>query len=331
MLSCAVIGCGPAGMAASAILRQSGLLVTCFDMAPEPGGIWTSSAHDVFSSRGLLSPIYPSMRCVLPKELMCFSDVHFDYTVPQFPHHSAVGRYLHQYATQKGVSGLSRFNTKVESLRWDAAERAWKAITVNVVNGDVMEWSFERVCICTGQTQEVRFLDDMKKLLGPYVREGGELHHAAHVKDFRAFRNKRVVVVGDGVSAYDYCVELKKNGAEVLHSTTALHPSMPPMSTAETPLTPLWASSTPAAAAPELTATADAAVRASRLLTQFPWRRRSTHAATDVVGRWLRYRNERLEAIPTIGLPINSDGRGIQFADAPPNGLQTGSLAAECM
>ncbi|KAG5482636.1 hypothetical protein CUR178_06672 [Leishmania enriettii] len=342
MQSCAVIGCGPAGMAASTVLRQAGLLVTCFDLAPEPGGIWASNARDIFSSRGCVSPIYPSMRCVLPKELMAFSDVRFDYTVAQFPHHTAVQHYMHQYATQKGVRGLTRFNTKVESARFDQADRLWKIISVNVVNGDVMEWSFDKVCVCTGQTQEVRFPAGMREVLEGYVREGGEVHHAARVKDFRAFHRKRVVVVGNGVSAYDYCVELKRMGAEVLHSIT-VHA---PFSDSSVPLAG-FASSSPTAAlwrdneaaqprrgqatkeVSDMRVAADAVTRLVELAARLPWLRNDVHAASDVVRKWLRYRNMRLEVIPMVGVPLDSDGRGLRFAADPSVRRSTAEFVAE--
>lgn len=357
MQSCAVIGCGPAGMVACTALRQSGLLVTCFDIAPGPGGIWSSNARDVFSSRGAVSPIYPSMRCVLPKELMCFSDVHFDFTVPQFPHHTAVQHYMLQYASQKGVRGLTRFNTKVESARYDPVDRLWKLISVNVLNGDVMEWAFDKVCVCTGQTQEVRFPVGLRETLDSYVREGGELHHAAHVKDFRSFRNKRVVIVGDGVSAYDYCMELKRMGAEVTHSTmmqgetsTAVGGAAGAATAAESSpsslnakagggaslSSSLWkdaaAMSGDAQGRKELSdvrVAADAATRLTSFMARLPWMRNDVHAANDVVRKWLRYRNTRVEAIPTVGLPVESEGRGIRFRDDPLRRQSTEEVVAE--
>ncbi|KAK7196573.1 NAD(P)-binding pyridine nucleotide-disulfide oxidoreductase [Novymonas esmeraldas] len=338
MQSCAVIGCGPAGMAASTALRQSGLLVTCFELAPAPGGIWASNARDVVSSRGSVSPIYPSMRCVLPKELMSFSDIRFDSAIAQFPHHTAVQHYLNRYAAQKGVRGLTRFNTKVESIRFDAADRMWKLMSVNVVNGDVMEWCFDKVCVCTGQTQEVRLPAGLRERLAGYVRAGGELHHAAHVKDFRAFHKKRVVVVGDGVTAYDYCVELQRMGAEVHHSTTAAAPSSlagrgPQQSLSASP----WAQS-PAARGrdrgaavdvSDVRVAADAVTRLVSLAARMPWLRKDVHAASDVVRKWLRYRNARLENIPTVGLPLDSEGRGLRFAADPTAHRSTADVVAE--
>ncbi|KPA73270.1 putative mitochondrial hypothetical protein [Leptomonas pyrrhocoris] len=344
MLSCAVVGCGPAGMAACTALRQSGLLVTCFDIAPAPGGIWSSNARDVFSSRGAVSPIYPSMRCVLPKELMCFSDVHFDFTVPQFPHHTAVQHYMLQCASQKGVRGLTRFNTKVESARFDPVDRLWKIISVNVLNGDVMEWAFDKVCVCTGQTQEVRFPAGLRETLESYVREGGEVHHAAHVKDFRSFRGKRVVVVGDGVSAYDYCMELKRMGATVTHSTmmrgdaaaTAVEAEGGGSDRGGPSLTSsLWKDAAPqtdarrAKEVSDVRVATDAATRLATFMARLPWLRNDVHAANDAVRKWLRYRNTRLESIPTVGLPMGSEGRGIRFHDDPSRRQSTEEVVAE--
>lgn len=332
MLSCAVIGCGPAGMAASTVLRQNGLLVTCFELAPEPGGIWSSSARDVFSSRGLLSPIYPTMRCVLPKDLLSFSDVRFDYTVPQFPHYSAVRHYLHRVAEAKGVHGLARFNTKVESVRYDTRDDLWKLITVNVRSGDVMEWSFDRVCVCTGQTQEARFPKGLKELLSPYVQAGGELHHSSHVKDFRGFRRRRVVVVGDGVSAYDYCVELQRAGAEVYHSTT-LTPSAETDPGAEEAadrkhrvrktLQYLPFSRASSSGVPSRTASDSHPAPSDWLRSVFaayarrPGWRRDVHRANEAVQRWLRYRNTTVLSIPRVGYPVGCDGKGLLFAPDP--------------
>ncbi|KAG5482789.1 hypothetical protein LSCM1_06819 [Leishmania martiniquensis] len=342
MQSCAVIGCGPAGMVASTVLRQSGLLVTCFDIAPRPGGIWASNARDIFSSRGCVSPIYPSMRCVLPKELMAFSDVRFDYTVAQFPHHTAVLHYMHRYAAQKGVRGLTRFNTKVESARFDPVDRVWKVISVNVINGDVMEWSFDKVCVCTGQTQEVRFPAGMREALEGFVREGGEVHHAAHVKDFRAFHRKRVVVVGSGVSAYDYCVELKRMGAEVLQSITVQAPfagssDLQAGLARSSHIAAHWRDNAAAQlrrgqAAKEVSdmrVAADAVTRLVGLAARLPWLRHDVHVASDVVRKWLRYRNMRLEGIPVVGLPLDNDGRGLRFAADPSVRRSTADFVVE--
>lgn len=169
MQSCAVIGCGAAGMIASSLLRQHGLLVTCFEMNDDAGGMWNGNSHDNFTECGANIPLYPSMTCVIPKDLMSFSDFRFDVTTPQFAHHTAAKRYLACYSSYKGVKALTRFNTKVQSVRWDPRDKTWKLITINLYNGDVMEWSFEKVCVCTGHTHSPRYPPHIRTLLRSYV------------------------------------------------------------------------------------------------------------------------------------------------------------------
>ncbi|CCW65464.1 unnamed protein product [Phytomonas sp. EM1] len=344
MQTCAVIGCGAAGMATTATLRQNGLLVTCFEIASAPGGIWQSNSRDSFSSRGLISPIYPTMRCVLPKDLMAFSEVRFDYTVPHFPHHSSVQHYLNQCAERKGIHGMTRFNTKVESVRFDCRDGMWKLITVNIVNGDVMEYSFDKVCVCTGQTHEPHYPVGLKELLSDYTREGGELHHASHVKDFRSLKNKRVVVLGDDVTAYDYCVELKRFGADVYHSTLFKRPGIAGSADLDPSATLYQGFQYNAAAgsAPGSMETSmgrsfwrrflkssegpapltkgairDVATLVSLLLQRIPGWRYDVHKANELLQKWMRYRNEHIETIPRVGYPLKTEHKGILWAADP--------------
>lgn len=120
--STAVIGGGASGVAATLALRNAGSMVTCFEVAPTIGGLWNLQQpllHDEQAVGGALSsPIYNSMRCVLPKDFMAFSDHPFPFLVPNFPHHSAVKEYLQDVALRKGVHALTRYNTRVVKLEW---------------------------------------------------------------------------------------------------------------------------------------------------------------------------------------------------------------------
>lgn len=201
----AVIGGGPGGIAASLNLRRAGAMVTCFELNSTVGGLWATahgptagtsggtlpgSGYSAFGARGLLSPIYPAMRCILPKDAMAFSDHRFSFLVAQFPHYAAVHEYLQDYAVRKGVAALTRFNTYVESVEWlgdrkedgtpvDGAEsgaptptmrdttslkggnrnNVWRVRTVNVANGDVAEWKFDCVVVAAGRHHRPRMPD----------------------------------------------------------------------------------------------------------------------------------------------------------------------------
>jgi len=184
-------------------------MVTCMELNPTVGGLWATahgptagthggnlpgSGYAALGARGLMSPIYPSMRCVLPKDAMAFSDMRFSFLIPQYPHYAAVHEYLQEYAMRKGVHALVRYNTWVESVQWlgedrgeyagpDAAnvsgpkknalgtshvdttrnaagqDNVWLVRTVNVVNGDVTEWKFDCVVVATGRHHRPRIPD----------------------------------------------------------------------------------------------------------------------------------------------------------------------------
>jgi hypothetical protein len=272
---------------------------------------------------------------------MSYGDVRFDFTVPQFPHHSSVRHYLQHYAEVKGVLGLTRFNTKVESIRYDARDGLWKLIAVNVSSGDVLEWSFDKVCVCTGQTHEARFPVGLKEVLADYVKEGGELLHSSHCKEFRRFRGKRVVVVGDGVTAHDYCAELQSCGADVHRSTTiraAATPTCAKVSCAEGTTEAMVAKSSRCGVdwmrrtwsravvqsshsrlGDEATVARKAAVdvatrlvRASRQLSQ----NRSEVPYSDHASRnWMPHRSASSPSASRVGFPIGSEGMGILCED----------------
>ena len=216
-----VIGGGPAGIAAALNLRRAGAMVTCMELNSTVGGMWASahgptagthggnlrgSGYDALGARGLLSPIYPSMQCVLPKDSMAYSDMRFSFLVPQYPHYAAVHEYLQEYAMRKGVHGLVRYNTWVESVAWlgegktavdpegvnVAANKAaapsrldttsnatgkdnvWLVRTVNVVNGDVTEWKFDCVVVATGRHHRPRLPDPFNYQYKPSALSGVE-------------------------------------------------------------------------------------------------------------------------------------------------------------
>lgn len=326
MLTAAVIGCGPAGMATAARLRQKGLMVTCFEIAPEVGGMWNGNGHDTFTPRGLLSPLYSSLRSILPKDLMSFSDIRMDYTAPQFPHHSFIKRYLHKYGEAKGIAAITRFNTKVESCRFDERDGRWKLISVNIASGDIHEWVFDRVAVCSGQHHAARFPEKAKEQLTDFVAAGGEVTHSAYLKQFRPWRGKRALVVGDGVGAYDCMRELQHNGAKVTHST-GLERSMDPNDAEERRrlVDELPHSSRVSQGLDGLTGL-NAAETSSRtrdpvtLLTRFLARlglRGGEHHAHEIITKWLRFQSAEVLKVPRVGRLLGCDGRKLLCMEDP--------------
>lgn len=342
MLTAAVIGCGPAGMATAARLRQKGMMVTCFEVAPEVGGMWNGNGHDAFSSRGILSPLYASLRCVLPKDLMSFSDIRMDFTAPQFPHHSFVKRYLHKYGDAKGLRAITRFNTKVESVRFDERDGRWKLISVNIASGDIHEWVFDRVAVCSGQHHVARFPEKAKEQLADFVAAGGEVTHSAYLKQFRPWKGKRALVVGDGVGAYDCMREMQRNGVKVTHSTS-LEREVDPNDSEERlkRVSHLQqqppSESTVAEGLGGLTGLRAAQTRSwepvtllTRLLTRLGIRG-GEHHAHEVVAKWLRYQSEEILKVPRVGRIIGCSGRNVLCAEDPTRKMSRSEVVEEAV
>ena len=293
MLSCAVVGCGPAGMAAALALRRAGLLVTCFEVAPEAGGIWAADPSSTHTSRGILSPMHPSLRCVVPKDLMSFSDMRFDMQTPSLPHFSAVKNYLANYADKKGINAITRYNTKVESLRFDEKTQRWKLISVAIHSGDVFEWIFDRVVVATGQCNAPRYPSEVELLREFEKEHDGIVSHSCFLTNARSYSGKKVVVVGGGASAQETCQRLYHIGANVTHCTR------------EVPTEPLrsWPS--------EQENSASAAAVAERILSLWGT---DSKRAEKFVRTLMATRFHDGADVPTVGMLRRVDGRDLYFA-----------------
>lgn len=53
----------------------------------------------------------------LPKEIMMFSDFHFDPHLPSFIHHTEMAKYLQQYADHFNLIPSIHFNTVILSIK----------------------------------------------------------------------------------------------------------------------------------------------------------------------------------------------------------------------
>ncbi|KAM5342098.1 hypothetical protein ACJ41O_015129 [Fusarium nematophilum] len=122
----AVIGAGPAGLAAIKSLREEGFQVTCFERRPDAGGIWAFSDNLDYTS------VTESTRAQLSKFLSPFSD----YPVPDdFPLHPTAGdlvKYYQSYAAHFGLLDSIVFNASVSSItRTENGSQDWTSLRAN--------------------------------------------------------------------------------------------------------------------------------------------------------------------------------------------------------
>ena len=185
--SVCVVGAGPAGLAAAAMLAKAGARVVVLERT-EVGASWTSRydclhLHTVRWLSGL--PGYPIPR-----------------SSGKWPSRDGVVGYLRAYAARSALD----VRASVDVDRIDREDERW---VVRSAGGDV---DADRVVVATGYSN-VPFVPDW-----PGAFEG-EIVHSTAYRNPKPFRGRRVLVVGSGNSGAEIAADVSSGGAaEVLLS-----------------------------------------------------------------------------------------------------------------
>jgi hypothetical protein len=174
----AVIGAGPGGLVSAKHAIEAGFQVSVFEASDDLGGQWnTAAAH---------SGIWPGMRTNTSRTMTAFSDYPAPLTHDLHPFAEQIHDYLRAYADAFGVTGCIRFDTRVQQVR-----PAWH------VDGE----PFDAVIIATGRFR----LPVLPPGLSGFT---GEMLHAFDYPGADHFRDRRVLVYGNGVSGHEIASDL---------------------------------------------------------------------------------------------------------------------------
>ncbi|PWB97134.1 flavin-containing monooxygenase [Salinibacterium hongtaonis] len=188
----AVIGAGPAGLAALKALLDEGVTAVGYDKADRPGGLWVRG-----SSSGL-SPAYDSLHLNTSRTRTEFADYAMPGDWPDYPSADLVAGYLADYADSFGLNDHIRFGMEVtDVVRAEGSAGGWL-----VTCADGFSDFFDAVVVANGHNWDARLPNPEY----PGTFTGTQLH--AH--DYRTpevFADKRVMVVGMGNSAMDIAVD----------------------------------------------------------------------------------------------------------------------------
>ncbi|KAK7408117.1 hypothetical protein QQX98_009708 [Neonectria punicea] len=199
----AVVGAGPAGLAAIKSLLEEGFQVTGFERRPDVGGLWAFSNNPEYTSAT------KGTRAQLSKFLLPFSD----YPVPDdFPLHPAAAdlhAYYQSYATHFGLLDKIIFNVSVSSVAKTQDGGRWALH----VEGEDTPRVFDKVVVASGS----EVTPSIPAVEGLHLFEGRFLHSQAY-KEPEDFGGKKVVVIGQGNTAADCAVELSSHSSKVYWS-----------------------------------------------------------------------------------------------------------------
>ena len=197
----AIIGAGPAGLAAARWLKQHGFTPILIEAHSEIGGQW--------SGLNPLSGIWPEMRTNTAKITTQFSDIDYPEGVAVFPRNQEVLAYFTRYAQMFGLLENARLATKVTALdRQGAAYR----LTLETAGG-TETLVVPRVIVASGRYNKpaiprIEGLESFSGELGA--------RHAFFYKSPDEFRGRRVVVAGGSISALEIASDLSMLGSRAV-------------------------------------------------------------------------------------------------------------------
>ena len=176
----AIIGAGPAGLAAARALKLSGIDYIQYEKHSAVGGIWD------IDSPG--TPMYESAHFISSRAKSGFYSHPMGARVAEYPTKENVLEYLKEFATEKGLMNRIHFNTPV--LNVSRKDQGW------VVESQIDSKWFSHVICANGTT----WTPSRPNIPGHFE---GTLLHSVDYKNSDLLKGKRVLVVGAGNSACD--------------------------------------------------------------------------------------------------------------------------------
>lgn len=192
----AVIGAGPAGLAAARNLNRLGLAFTGYELHRDVGGLW-----DIDNPH---STMYRSAHLISSKRKTEFAEFPMPDHMAPYPRHDAMKRYFQDYARHFDLYRHYRFDTRVVAL--EPAAGAWKLTSES--GGERASDTFDGILIASGTLHA----PNQPRLPGTFA---GRVMHSCQYREASVFAGQRVLIVGCGNSACDIAVDAVHRAASV--------------------------------------------------------------------------------------------------------------------
>lgn len=176
-----MIGAGPGGLVTAKEALEAGFDVTVFEASDQIGGQWYTTADH--------SGIWPGMRANTSRAMTTFSDLPCADDVELHPPAERIRDYLRSYAQRFHVHDRVALDTPVRSVT--AVGDGWS------VDGQ----PFDAVVVASGRFHRPVVPEGL-------ARFGGEMLHAYDYPGKEAYRGRRVLVYGNGVSGHEVSADI---------------------------------------------------------------------------------------------------------------------------
>lgn len=196
MSKIAIIGGGPAGLAATEACLKEGLEVTLFERNANHSGLWDSFQGSVWAG----------MRTNLSKYSCAFPDFPQDESTPLFPTQSDMVKYLAAYKDHFELAKRANIQYGENVAHVAFINNKYQVTSNNQTT------EFDKVIVSSGFFTKPHIPSD-PALNG----HQDKTTHSSTIKPFKTYADRRVLVVGNGFSGCDIAAGLAEAGAKVSH------------------------------------------------------------------------------------------------------------------
>jgi hypothetical protein len=194
----AIVGAGPAGLAALRALTAAGIDAVAFERGARVGGVWTLEERPTAA--------YASLHLITSKARTEFAEHPMPPDMPDYPSRDAVGRWLETYAERFGLYDRIRLGEEVTAAR-RSPRGGWE------VDAGGQTVRVDKLVVASGHNEVPNWPDP------PYPGDfGGDQIHAVDYGHGADHAGQRVLVVGMGNSAMDIATDLSHHADRTLLS-----------------------------------------------------------------------------------------------------------------
>lgn len=201
MQDVAIIGAGPAGLAAAKYLKQHGLNPTIFEQGEAVGGQWCAGAP--------YSGVWPAMCTNTSRLMTAFSDFPQSDDLPVYPSNRQMQAYLRRYAQRFGLDSCLRLRTRVTGLEPVADGGGWRLSYADDHGAERSE-TFARVAVASGRYHKPRI--PVVPGIESFSGAGGVSHTFAY-RGPESYGGLHALVAGGSISALEIASDLALQGA----------------------------------------------------------------------------------------------------------------------